>query len=93
MEKNFARKVSTIEIEVKVENGRGYTNLKAYKACRLIPLDKNPGVRPFGVGEVLRRIVGKVILSVIKPEVMSSARKLQLCAGPAVGCEAAVHAI
>ena len=29
--------------------------LEAYVACRLIPLNKNPGVRPIGVGEVLRR--------------------------------------
>ena len=89
----FAQKVSTVEIEVKVENGRSYTNLEAYTACRLIPLDKNPGVRPIGVGEVLRRIVGKAILSVIKPEIVSSAGNLQLCAVQASGCEAAVHAI
>ena len=76
----FVRKISTIETEVLVENGRTYTNLEAYTACRLIPLDKNPGVRPIGVGEVLRRIVGKAILSVIKPEIMSSAGNLQLCA-------------
>ena len=33
--------------------------LEDYNSCRLIPLDKNPGIRPTGVGEVLRRIDGK----------------------------------
>ena len=66
----------TIETEVLVENGRTYTNLEAYTAWQLIPLDENPGVKPIGVGEVLRRIIGKAILSVIKPEIMSSAGNL-----------------
>ena len=90
---NFARKISTIETEVLVSNGTTYTNLKAYTACRLIPLDQNPGVRPIGVGEVLRRIIGKAILPVIKPEIFSSLGNLNLCAGQAGGCEAAVHAM
>ena len=38
------------------------TALEAYVACRLIPLDKQPGVRPIGIGEVVRRIIGKAIL-------------------------------
>ena len=88
----FVRNVSTVEIEVKVEDERSYTSLVAYTACCLIPLAKNPGVRPMGVGKVLRRIVGKAIISVIKPEIMSCAGNLQLCAGQASGCEAVVHA-
>ena len=32
------------------------TSLEAFLANRLIPLDKNLGLRPIGVGEVLRRI-------------------------------------
>ncbi len=31
--------------------------LSAYVACRLIPLNKDPGVRPIGIGEVARRII------------------------------------
>ena len=31
----------------------------AFLACRLIPLNKNQGLRPIGVGEILRRIAGK----------------------------------
>ena len=68
-------------------------SLEAFIACRLIPLDKNPGVRPIGVGEVLRRIVGKAVVFVIKPEIMSSAGNLQLCAGQQGGSEASVHAM
>ena len=37
------------------------TSIKALTNCRLIPLNKNPGVRPIGVGEVLRRIMRKTI--------------------------------
>ena len=35
-------------------------NLVSYIACRLIPLDKQPGIRPIGIGEVLRRILWQV---------------------------------
>ena len=36
--------------------------LKALTSCRLIVMDKQPGVRPIGIGEVARRIIGKAIL-------------------------------
>ena len=36
--------------------------IEAFLSCRLIPLDKNSGLRPIGVGEFLRRIAGKVIV-------------------------------
>ena len=68
-------------------------SLEAYTACRCIPLDKNPGVRHIGIGEVLRRILGKVILNIIRPEIMEAAGSLQLCAGQDAGIEAAIHAM
>ena len=85
---SVARKLCTDEFE---NNGQ----LEAYTACRLIPLDKDGkgGVRPIGIGEVLRRIIGKAITTAIKPDILSSAGSLQLCAGHQSGCEAAVHAM
>jgi len=62
-------------------------------AGKLFALDKKPGVRPIGIGEVLRRLIAKLILHVTKANIMSSAGSLQLCAGQEAGAEAAVHAM
>ena len=43
-------------------------SLTAYTACRLIPLNKNPGVRPIGIGEVVRRIIGKAVMKAVQPD-------------------------
>ena len=67
--------------------------LEGYTACRLIPLDKNPGVRPIGVGQVLRRIIGKTISDMFKEEIKEAAGPLQVCAGHSAGSEAAIHAM
>jgi hypothetical protein len=67
--------------------------LQAFLANRLVPLDKNPGLRPVGIGEVHRRIIGKAIMHVLKRDVQHSTGSIQLCAGQEAGCEAAVHAI
>ena len=61
-------------------------------ACRPIPLDKNPAVRPIGICEAVRRIIGKAVMTV-KGEVFEAAGPLQLCAGQEAGAEAAVHAM
>ena len=47
--------------------------LEGYIACLLIPFDKNPGVRQIGVGEVLRRIVGKSISALFREEIKEAA--------------------
>ena len=68
-------------------------NIEALLASRLIPLDKHPGLRPIGVGDVLRRITGKVVVSVLRKDVIASVGSLQVCAGHDAGCGAAVHAM
>ena len=92
----FALMIKQICIE-KVElfksGDRMTSSLEAFLACRLLPLDKNPGLRPIGVGEVLRRIAGKVIMNVIKGDIQEAAGSIQVCAGQPGGCEAAIHAM
>ena len=49
-------------------------SIEALTSCRLIPLmNKNPGVRPIGIGEILRRLISKVIGWVIKDEIQEAA--------------------
>ena len=67
--------------------------LSAFVACRLIALDKCPGVRPIGIGETARRIIGKTIAAAISDDVQDAAGPLQVCAGHLSGCEAAVRAM
>ena len=60
---------------------------------RLIALDKNPGVRPRGVGETVRRIMGKAILFIIEQDILEAAGTLQLCVGQEAGGEVVIHAM
>ena len=67
--------------------------LEAFNGSRVIPLHKNPGVRPIGVGEVLRSIVGKSVSWVLKEDMQEAAGTLQTCAGYKGGAEATKHAM
>ena len=68
-------------------------SLEAFIASRFIPLNINPGLRPIGVGEVLRRIAGKAVMNILKEDVMHAAGSLQVCAGQEAGAEAAIRAM
>ena len=67
--------------------------LKPLTANRLVALDKCPGVRPVGIGETSRRIMSKVILTVISKDIREVVGLRQLCVGQKSGCKAAVHAL
>ena len=67
--------------------------LEGYTSCRLIPLAKNPGIRPIGIGEVLRRIIGKTIVGFFKEETKEAAGPLRVRAGHNADAEAAIHAM
>jgi hypothetical protein len=67
--------------------------LEPFLAARLIPLDKGGGkVRPIGVGEIWRRLCGKIAVQRLRLRIQTVCGNRQLGAGFPGGCEAAVHA-
>ena len=67
--------------------------MEAFIACRLTSLNKNLRLRPIGVGKVLRRIAGKVVMKILKKDVIHAAGSVQVCAGQEAGAEASIHAM
>ena len=57
--------------------------ISALVACQLIALDKSPGVRPIGIGETIRRIIGRsiatTIMTTFKPQLDHSKYLLDIC--------------
>ena len=66
--------------------------LNALLVRHFVPLNKNPGMHPIGVGDIVRRMIGKAIMRAVKEDVMFSAGPLQVCSSIPSGGEAAVHA-
>ena len=81
----FARQLCTIYLSPIL--------LSPFLFCRLIALDKYPGVHPIGVGKVARRIVAKAALCILRDDIQAVAGLRQLCAGQIVGVEATVCAV
>ena len=51
-------------------------SLEAFLVNHLIPLNKNPGLRPIGVGKVLGCIAEEVIVSHLKEDVIQAMRAI-----------------
>ena len=68
-------------------------SVAARNACRLIAINKCLGVHPIGICEVVHRILGKAVLSILKSDIQSVTGSLQLCTGQIAGIEAVIHAM
>ena len=86
------RKVITDMIKLLCQNNT-IKHLEAFLACWLIPLDKQQVVRPIGMGEVLRHVIGEIVLKLLKKDVLKATGSLQLWAGQDAGIEVAIHAV
>ena len=67
--------------------------IRALMSNRLMALDKCPGVRPVGIGEIWRRLFARCVLKVAGTEAKEACGSAQLCAGLEAGIEGAVHAV
>ena len=67
--------------------------LESLLTNRGIAIDKCPGLRPVGVGEIIRRVIGKAIMHVTGEHVQEAVGALQLCAGHPLGVESAIHSM
>ena len=90
---NFTRTLSNRNLNTSI-NDVGDA-LEAFIANRLIPLNKNPGIRPIGVGEVIRLfgsgVAEKVIMDLAKKDVQQAVGSLRVCLGQDAGAEAIRH--
>ena len=66
--------------------------IRALMSNRLVALDKCPGVRPIGIGQIWRRAITKCFLSVASPAATEACGTQQLCCGLSAGIEGAIHA-
>ena len=87
---NLAEEVATLARKLCVKD-IPFECISTLVACRLVPLMKEDnGIRPIGIGEVLRRIVGKSISKVVEDDIQSACGNIQTCSGVKCGIDSAV---
>ena len=65
----------------------------ALMECRILVLDKSPGVRPLIRGEMLRRAIAKLVMRSAGDQAKIACVNLQLCAGIEDSIERATYAV
>ena len=74
----------------------GYPPWVVYRAiawCRLVGLDKCPGIQPIGIGDILRILLYKVLLIIVEEEATLACGPDQLCSELEVKIEGGINHI
>ena len=75
-----------------LSNGRPpWAAYRALMSCRLIALNKSPGIRPVGIGDTWRRLLAKCLLRVSRQEAKAACGTEHLAGGVEAGIEGAIH--
>ena len=82
-----------IEADWMANSSPSWSAYRALMACRLVALDKRPGVRPVGIGETLRQALAKLVMRAAGEQAKTACGNLQLCAGLEAGIEGATHTV
>ena len=70
-----------------------WRKIKALFSCRLIALDKQPGVRPIGIGETLRRLLGKAVADLTNDDLAYAFGSEELAGGVSCEIEGSIHGL
>ena len=70
-----------------------WSNYHSLMACRLVALDKRPGVCPVGMGDTLRQDIAKLVMRAAGDQAKKDCGSLQLCAVLEAVIEGATHAM
>jgi hypothetical protein len=70
-----------------------FADIRALGACRLVPLDKKPGVRPIGIGNDIRRLLAKAMAELTGVDLETVLGTDQLCIRMPGATEAGIHAL
>ena len=64
-----------------------WDDIRALKANKLVALDKCPGIRPIGVGDVAYRLCAKIMIEITGDDVQTKCLVDQICSGVKAGIE------
>ena len=89
--KNLREKIALLLARTNASNFLDLYLIDSLTTCRLIPLNKNPGVRPISISEVLGSVIDKTLNSLLKDDIQEAAKSLQTMTGLKADAETAIY--